>query len=786
MTTGRLRVRNAENTGWLDICQSEFYVRNAANTAWSRLLPSKGMAVRHGANNYWIQIGCKTEDESGCADDAYGGTPDGNGANGSGPGGGTGDTGNGDGSTGNPGATNPGKPGDNKDTDENPNYHNVDKGSSTKGNGDSSCAAGTFVAGSAYPPGYDLPDACGDGFGLIETGDGSLVLIRPGIDKVETYDPGKNNSGQNGQGGGGDSSDGSEGTYADAYQCPSTITGRGYNVTEFYVELGSTSGTVKIPYNFAGGRGSVDVYYHGSRVASTDGMVSGGGVLKFQHNVSPGKGESKVFVRIRSENSTQWSVQFLCPNNDPKANDDKDADYGYGTVAKPAPCHGTFNALQGGGAGVHENVHELGNTAGQVVVEYQMWYQPDKMDVIYRGRVLASTNTHVAGEGRLTFNWNPVGSDTKVVIRISSLDGTTTWAYMLNCPGDAGSTLNPKNCGNSKTQSGGAGVTDTYFDLSGEKAGQMAVRYQMWNIPDKLEVYQNGMLIAATSGAVAGEGYLYFNFDPSQGKLRVRVIGPDNNTTWAFLLVCPSELNPPKLTIGNASAKEGGSGQTSQICFPVTLSEAAKSTVAVDYSMSGFASSSGTLTFAPGETSKQVCGSFVGNDVQDGDKKVTVTLGNPRGAQIANGTGTGTIIDDDSALCQQNPTQVVRETAGGPDGSNFLFVQERADCAAGNVMYLMARYLDLPYTGNYTFNFLVDDDFELYIDCKKVATGTIGAVRTHTIYCEAGTRYFILRYSNIPDCTPSYVAMSILFNNQVVYRTTAAGWLGQANVYGSI
>lgn len=1222
---GRLRVRDSNNIRWVDICQSEFYVRNAANTAWYRLLPSRGLSVRHGSNEYWIPIGCTTDDPEGKCPDEYGGTPDGNGENGSGPGN-SGD-GSGDGSGGDGG--NGGDGGD--------------------GGGNNGGDGSIFDPNLPYNPGYGFPDDADNNGGLedggsdvsiIDTGDDNLVILNPDGD-AETFDPGKDgtgNGGGDGSGGGGFGSDGNQGTWGNPYECPVSVAGRGYQVTEFYIDMGQVSGTVKVHYNITG-RASIDVYHGGKLKATTNGKRTGRGTIKWEYNTADAKGDSRVFVRVRSDKGSVWNVLFQCP-----AIEEQDD---YGTPAKPATCRGTFSPSHGGGAGVHENTHTMGK-GGRVIIEYQMWYQPDRMDVLYQGQIIASTNTHVSGTGRLVFNFSPVGADTDITVRVTSMDGTTSWTYIMTCPDEDGSSLDPKPCGDgSATTSGGAGITDTYFDLSDQPAGPMAVRYQMWNIPDKCEVYQNGTLLATTGSAVAGENYLRFNFNPaSGGELRVRIIGPDNATSWSFLLECPGDATPPNIAAGNVSVREGNDGETSQMCFPITLSKASTSPVTVDYATSdgtasgvvanarilasdsfgnpfiavvdqenmgrlamdggfpkfynerwveplpqpssddvfnswsrtaneeyylnnaatpgssqakswtynttnksitctinsskyvGFVSptewenytyectlsssdadddaigvicafervgadnfaivamrqqggvafaensrqnfslffavngtptihieqknvgstagawsskytrvrveregdtiraycsnwnatsilstsvltcdlnsnaefarfkgssrfgftafsqdgarfsdirfegigmepaftylknavrwmvnpsapepkkvlitgdlagnvhysvtgtgqygfnigvpkaiqtlgyttvvsdasqfgspvaiplsvmkqyaaivffgsntggnkltaettnnfaqyvadgyglflitdhdvfqgsvnpiakkfnaefygsvdrspvsvaamiaahgdheiwdglqgsqiwatgsegairltqvkadytpKAGSVTFAPGETSKTVCIDVIGDDDNEPHETVNLILSNPQGGAITNGTGVGTIINDDSALCKQNPTAPVYERGGGPNGSNLLHVQPDFNCAAGNTIYMLVREFNFANSGVHVFQFLADDDYELYIDCQLVAAGAIGAVRTHSINVSAGLRYLILRYRNIPGCTPSYVGMSCYFNGSPVLLTRAADWKGQANVNGSI
>lgn len=191
------------------------------------------------------------------------------------------------------------------------------------------------------------------------------------------------------------------------------------------------------------------------------------------------------------------------------------------------------------------------------------------------------------------------------------------------------------------------------------------------------------------------------------------------------------------------------------------------------------------MTFAPGETSKTVCVPIIGNDTTDGDRTVVMTISNASKGTIRTAQGTGTIQDDDNTLCRQRPTGPVYERPGAADGAYLLHVQPNYNCAAGGTKYLMQAFIDFPASGPYVFNNTNDDDFELYVDCKLVASGPIGNKVT-TVNVNRGKRNVILRYLNVPNCTPGYAGFSIRFNNQLVYVTRAVDWKGQANSIGEI
>jgi hypothetical protein len=112
----------------------------------------------------------------------------------------------------------------------------------------------------------------------------------------------------------------------------------------------------------------------------------------------------------------------------------------------------------------------------------------------------------------------------------------------------------------------------------------------------------------------------------------------------------------PTLSIGNVTQAEGNSGTTT-FSFPVTLSTPSGQTVTVAYATSNgtalagsdYGATSGTVTFAPGVTSQMISIPVTGDLTSETDETFTVTLDTPSNATLATTTGTGTIVNDDTA-----------------------------------------------------------------------------------------------------------------------------------------
>lgn len=113
----------------------------------------------------------------------------------------------------------------------------------------------------------------------------------------------------------------------------------------------------------------------------------------------------------------------------------------------------------------------------------------------------------------------------------------------------------------------------------------------------------------------------------------------------------------PNMKISDVSANEGNSGTTA-FNFTVTLSSAQATPVTVNYYTldgtasppSDYTSTTGTLTFAPGETSKTITVLVNGDTTVEGNETFTVNLwGQTAGVLMADSQGVGTIVNDDTA-----------------------------------------------------------------------------------------------------------------------------------------
>ncbi len=112
----------------------------------------------------------------------------------------------------------------------------------------------------------------------------------------------------------------------------------------------------------------------------------------------------------------------------------------------------------------------------------------------------------------------------------------------------------------------------------------------------------------------------------------------------------------PTVSVANAQVAEGNSGTTA-LPFTVSLSAASTTAVTLKYATANgtatagldYTATSGTLTFAPGQTTQVVNVPVLGDTNVEPDETLTLSLSSPLGATIAKALANGTILNDDTS-----------------------------------------------------------------------------------------------------------------------------------------
>ncbi len=161
----------------------------------------------------------------------------------------------------------------------------------------------------------------------------------------------------------------------------------------------------------------------------------------------------------------------------------------------------------------------------------------------------------------------------------------------------------------------------------------------------------------------------------------------------------------PSLSIGDVSVTEGNSGAVGAV-FTVTLSSASAQTVTVTYGTADvtaaapgdYSTTSGTVTFTPQQTTQTVTVPVIGDTTFEGTETFNVNLTSPTNASIADGTGVGTIVDDDGPVGSVTATYAVTAAGDDVNENGTSFVTDSPSVWLGNASSTTASYTGLRFT----------------------------------------------------------------------------------------
>jgi hypothetical protein len=158
-----------------------------------------------------------------------------------------------------------------------------------------------------------------------------------------------------------------------------------------------------------------------------------------------------------------------------------------------------------------------------------------------------------------------------------------------------------------------------------------------------------------------------------------------------------SILDDDSLTIGDPTAVEGDSGTTALV-FPVSLAGPLSSEVRVNYATANgtavagadYLAASGTLVFAPGETTKFITVTGLADRADEADEVVFVNLSSPVNIALTDTQAAGTFQDDDALPALAVGDVVVSEGNVGTKTVTFTVTLSAVSARAVTVAYATA------------------------------------------------------------------------------------------------
>jgi len=245
--------------------------------------------------------------------------------------------------------------------------------------------------------------------------------------------------------------------------------------------------------------------------------------------------------------------------------------------------------------------------------------------------------------------------------------------------------------GNTSVTEGNTGTTQLTFTLTLSKPAVGALTVSYLTSPGSVNPAEAGKDFTLGSGtATIADG-------ATSTTVTVTVAGDsidENDETIALFLTNPSygtvqgspatgtiidDDAPPTLSIANASAAEGDA-TGNPLSFVVTLSQASGKSVTVNYATAGgtategtdYTATSGTLTFAPGETSKTITVNSIGDTTTEDDEAFTVNLSGVTNATIPGSqSATGSILNDETPSISIANASLVEGSSGSATQMTF-------------------------------------------------------------------------------------------------------------------
>ena len=173
------------------------------------------------------------------------------------------------------------------------------------------------------------------------------------------------------------------------------------------------------------------------------------------------------------------------------------------------------------------------------------------------------------------------------------------------------------------------------------------------------------------------------------------------------------QTSPLTAAVGDVEVLEGNAGTQRTATFTVTLSGASEEAVTVNYATApsgaspategvDYQDATGTLTFAPGETTKTVDVTINGDAVAEPNETFSLTLSSPSSGSLGDATGVGTIVNDDGLV--PNPPGIAISDASIAEGNSgtreLTFDVTLSSAVAGQVTVNYATANDTATAGS--------------------------------------------------------------------------------------
>ena len=226
----------------------------------------------------------------------------------------------------------------------------------------------------------------------------------------------------------------------------------------------------------------------------------------------------------------------------------------------------------------------------------------------------------------------------------------------------------------------------------------------------------------------------------------------------------------PSLSINDVAVVEGNAG-TSNAVFTVTLNAASGQTVSVNYATADgtatqpadYTSTSGTLTFTAGQTTRTINVPVIGETVPEANESFFVNLSGATNAIISDNQGQGTITNDDVPVSVSPPSgsltggtvaAAYSQTFTGSGGTGPYTFAVTAGTLPVNMLVSSGGVLSGTPTGGGSFNFTIT------ATDSSASPGPYAGSQSYTLVIASPT--LVLAPSTLPDGTRTVAYSDVL------------------------
>ncbi len=501
----------------------------------------------------------------------------------------------------------------------------------------------------------------------------------------------------------------------------------GYGVTENFYTLAGGGGAFTFNYEMFSIPDRADIYVNGVLAISTNGEVSGTGTLTVPAGFALAAGDQIRVVLTGTDTSTAWnytvnyqggvqSLNYIAAGN--IINDDAAPATTLSIAPTNAPAAEGNTGASPATAFTFE-VTRAGDTSGASSAQWTVagsGANPANGQDFVGGTYPSGVVSFGAGQTRATITVQVYGDTTR--------EQNEGFTITLSNPVGAG--LGTSAVGTELTQSasGGYGVTENFYTLAGG-GGAFTFNYEMFSIPDRADIYVNGVLAISTNGEVSGTGTLTVpaGFALAAGdQIRVVLTGTDTSTAWNYTvnyqggvqslnyIAAGNIINDdaaPATTLSiaptNAPAAEGNTGASPATAFTFEVTRAGDTSGAssAQWTVAGSGANpangqdfvggtypSGVVSFGAGQTRATITVQVYGDTTREQNEGFTITLSNPVGAGLGT-SAVGTELTQ-SASGGYGVTENFYTLAGGGGAFTFNYemfsIPDRADIYVNGVL----------------------------------------------------------------------------------------------------